>query len=366
LIIATLSLVSAFDLGLPQAVVRALSHDHDSADHRKTIWATSSVLFIATGLLSAVVVAIASYYLQVPYRAITLIFGLAVMHNLLSHYSTLPQAEGHFGYFNSKTFIVGTANTLLAAFIAWRGDGITEILTAQLLSYLIALLPLVYFSLKYFPSPWKGVASKSVAKSLITFGLKNQAGKAVGQIQSQYAKYLLAAVSPLGLSAYVIASGLVQKFAGGIAQLSSALYPASARGSGGKQITIIYRRLQLCLGLCGILVIIGYKLLGYPFLSWWLGAPQLVPLVDSLMQILVWYLAILMLTPLASTILDGRGYPEITSFFAFLTTVIEITLALILFPRFGLLSPAYAALIAVAITTPPLLIKVARVLQSNS
>jgi O-antigen/teichoic acid export membrane protein len=110
----------------------------------------------------------------------------------------------------------------------------------------------------------------------------------------------------------------------------------------------------------------GYQLVGYPFLSWWLRSGELVQLVDSLMQILVWYLAILMLTPLASAILDGKGHPEITSFFAFLTTVIEICLAIIFFPRLGLLAPAYAALIAVAVTTPALLYTTHRMVKSSS
>ena len=83
------------------------------------------------------------------------------------------------------------------------------------------------------------------------------------------------------------------------------------------------------------------------------------------MRILVWYLAILMLTPLASTMLDGHGHPGVTSFFAFITTAIEIVLALILLPHFGILAPAYGALIAVALTTPVLLYSTNRVLKSS-
>ena len=267
LIIATLSLVSVFDLGLPQAVVQALSRHHDSLDRRKSIWATSSPIFIATGLVAGVIMAIVSYGLHVQYTAIPLVFGIALLNNLLSHYTTLPHAEGHFGYFNSKTFIVGTGNTLLAAYIAWRGEGITEILTAQLFCYLLTLLSLAHFSLKYFPKPWLGVPSKSVAKSLLGFGLKNQAGKIVGQVQAQYAKFLLAGLSPLSLSSYVVASGLVQKFSGGIGQFSTALYPASARG-GQSNIRSLYHKLQFSLLALGFLIIGAYEVIGYSFLEW--------------------------------------------------------------------------------------------------
>jgi O-antigen/teichoic acid export membrane protein len=113
LILATLSLVSSFNLGLPQAVVRALSHHHLDFPKRQTIWATSSLLFILTGLIGAVIATVAAYYLHVSYAVLPIVFGLGIMHNLVAHYLTLPHAEGHFGYFNVKTFIVGTHFSLL-------------------------------------------------------------------------------------------------------------------------------------------------------------------------------------------------------------------------------------------------------------
>lgn len=361
LVIATLALVSSLDLGLSQAVTRALARNHSSSPKRQTIWATSSLLFVLTGVLAGLASVLIAYHLHLRYFTLLLIFALALINNLVAHYLTLPHAEGHFGYFNSKTFIVGTGNTLLAAYLAGRGQGIATILSFQLLTYLITLLPLVHFSLKYFPRPWQGRPSRIIIRSLLSFGLKNQAGKLVGQLQSQYGKYLLAALSPLSLSAYIVAQGLVQKLAGGITQLSTALYPASARSN----LRPLYYRLQLGLFCLSILGILGFRLWGFEFLKWWLHAPELVTLVDSVLKILVWYFALLVLSPLASTILDSHGRPGLTSLFATLTTIIEIALALYLFPRYGLFAPVYAALIAIILTTPALLIVTERVLQSK-
>lgn len=355
LIIATLTLVSSFNLGLPQAVVRALSHEHNSQRTRRAIWATSSQLFILTGLLGAAVATVVSYYLHVRYDILPLIFSLTLIGNVVAHYSTLPHAEGHFGYFNAKTFIVGTGNTLLAAYLASIGEGIREILAAQLVCYLVSMFVLAYFSLKYFPRPWQNKPSRSVAKSLISFGLKNQVGTLMGQVQAQYGKYLLATVSPFSLSAYVIATGLVQKAAGGVVQVATAIYPASARGTLSASFTRAYCRIQLILGLAGVVGVMVYRSYGLALLEWWLKIPEIVTLVHSVLTILVIYLAILVLTPLPSAILDGQGRPELTSLFAAITTIIEIATAFILFPHFGYLAPAYAALLAVALTTPVLL-----------
>jgi O-antigen/teichoic acid export membrane protein len=363
LIVASLVLVTSFDLGLPQAVVRALAKEYESFSKRQTIWATSSILFTTTGLLSGIVATlIISRFDHAP-LLLLITFALGLITSLVSHYSTLPQAEGHFGYFNAKTFIVGTGNTLVAAYLAYHGYGILTILSGQLACYFISLLVLAYFSLKFFPRPRDGKPSAVVAKSLINFGVKNQVGKVVGQIQAQYAKYLLSSVSPLSLSAYMIATGLVQKLVGGVSQLATAIYPASSRTSQIDTIRKLYHRAQFTLFALGLLGVGIYSLIGYSFLSWWLHAPELVSLVDSVMKLLVWYFAILVLMPLASSILDSQGKPEITSFFAFVTTTIEISLALLMFSKYGLFAPIYASLIALTITTPFLLIITDRVLR---
>lgn len=356
LIFAAIILVSSLNLGLPQAVTRALSRDHEFSPTRETLWATSSILFLGTGLVAAIIAVILTLALHLSPLVLLQIFALVLINNLVAHYSTLPQAEGHFGYYNAKTFIVGTGNTLLAAYLAWIGQGVPAILSMTIACYLLTLVVLVYFSLKHFPRPRAGIPSLPVARSLIAFGLKNQAGTLTGQVQSQYGKYLLSSLSPLKLSAYVVAIGLVQKLAGGVVQIATALYPASARSAGNLHLRRTYHVLQLGLFTLSILGIGLYQLIGLPFLSWWLHAPELVPLVHTIMQILVWYFAILILSPLASSILDGHGRPGLTSLFTFATATIEIVLALILFPRYGLLSPAYAALVAIIFTTPALLL----------
>ena len=106
-------------------------------------------------------------------------------------------------------------------------------------------------------------------------------------------------------------------------------------------------------------------MIGYSFLSWWLKEPTLVSLVYAVLNVFVWYLLVLILTPLPSSMLDSHGRPELTSLFAFVTTTIEIVLALILFPHYGLMAPIIGALIAAILTTPVLLLVTERVLSTN-
>lgn len=366
LILATLSLVSSLNLGLPQAVVRSLSRFHDQKSKRDSIWVTSSYLFVFTGMIASSIALVFAYYINLDTIMYPLIFALVMINYLVSHYTTLPQAEGHFGYFNAKTFIVGTGNTYLSALLAYLGYDLLIILVFQLGSYLLTLLALAYFSLKFFPKPWLLMPTLSDAKSLLSFGIKNQVGTLVGQIQAQYAKFLLSSLNPLSLSAYLIASSLVQKFAGGVVQLSTALYPASARGNLSANFSKVYRKLQISLFGLSLMALLIYKLWGLSFLTWWLNSPALVELVHSVLNVMVVYLVVLVLNPLPSAILDGRGRPELTSLFTLITAAIEITLAFVLLPSYGILAPAYSALIAVFLTTPALLLLTSRMLQSKA
>ncbi len=366
LILATLALTSSLDLGLPQAVVRELVRARNQLALRRAIWASSSILFLSSGFLIALITSAVSYYLGLASIYILLVFGLIIMQNLTSHYATLPQAEGHFGFYNTKTFIVGTANTLLAAYLSNSGFGLVGVLAALLFSYVITLFPLAYFSLKLFPKPWTYQPSMQKCRELISFGLRNQAGKLVGQIQSQYSKYLLAAASPISLTGYVLAQGLIQKTVGGVNAISSALYPRSSESSDDSKLRSIYLQLQLGLFGLGLIGVIIYYIFGQKFLLWWLNDPQLVAIMIKVLNVLIWYFVLLIPTPLASTILDGRGKPELTSIFAFITTAFEITLALVLYPQYGFMAPVYGATIALILTTPALLYCSTRVLQSKS
>jgi hypothetical protein len=187
----------------------------------------------------------------------------------------------------------------------------------------------------------------------------------MGQVGAQYAKFLLAPVSAIAVTAYSIAQGVVLKLAGGLTQLSTALYPASSAHAQSKKLQQTYHRLQLVILALSVTGLALYFSFGLRFLTWWLTDLTLVSNVHSVLIILIPYLAVLMLTPLASTILDSHNRPGLTSLFTTLTIALEITLALILLPSRGLLAPPIAALVSVVLTTPALLIVTDRTLRSK-
>jgi len=363
LLMGVIGFASAIDLGLSQAVVRALSQGSGSAvSDRSSLWTTSLLLFTLTGLLAGFLSILVISFFHLSFALLLTIFLIITFNNLLSHFLTLPQSLGRFGWFNVKTFLVGTTATLLTALLAFFGFGLLGIFFAQLLSYLVTLLLLICFSFRFFPFSRYTLPSWQSARPLLSFGWRNQVGKLIGQTGAQYGKFMLAAISPLAVSAYSLSQALVMKAASSINQLTTALYPASSRDAHQPAIRSLYHRLQIGLLVFSLLGVILFYTLGNLVLTTWLHDPSLVVAVHSVLSIFIWYFVILILTPLPSTILDSHGHPGITSFFTFLTVGLEICLAFYFLPRLGMLAPPIAGLIAVAATTPPLLLVTERVL----
>jgi len=362
LALATLAVASSFDLGLSAAVIRLLARN-DHTDHH-SIWSTSLTLFFVTGVVAASMATFAVSRIGLSPSLFPIIFFHTLATHILAHYLTLPQAHGRFDLYNLRTFIVGTANTLIAAFLASSGYGIDVLLITQLIASVITISILTHYSHHHFHLP-PVRPSRIHSRRLLGFGIKNQAGKLMGQVGAQYAKFLLAPVSAIAVTAYSIAQGVVLKLAGGLTQLSTALYPASSAHAQSKKLQQTYHRLQLVILALSVTGLALYFTFGLRFLTWWLTDLTLVSSVHSILTLLIPYLAVLMLTPLASTILDSHNRPGLTSLFTTLTIALEITLALILLPSRGLLAPPIAALVSVVLTTPALLIVTDRTLRSK-
>ena len=374
LIIATLGVVSTINLGLPLAETRLLARESTSACKKFSVWATASILFVALGVVAGLVAVTIAYYLHVNYATLGVIFCLVLINSLVTHYMTLPHAEGHFGYYNIKNFVVGSANTLIPAHLVTHPQLISQnllvhlgiidiLLRVQLLAYLVTLMCLGYFSLKYFPHPRDGVFSKPIALSLIKFGLKNQLGSVIGQIQAQYGKYLLIGLSPLTLSSYIIGTSLVQKMVGAVGQLATSFYPAASRGDDQPKLRYLYSKIQLYLFMLGLGAIVAYQYAGLPFLTWWLKDVGIATNVHSFLLVYRFYALLLLLTPMASTVVDGHGRPGMTSLFGAVAFALELIIAIAILPRYGMLAPAYAGLASLMIMTPLFLFFTGRILS---
>lgn len=106
----------------------------------------------------------------------------------------------------------------------------------------------------------------------------------------------------------------------------------------------------------GILAIILSFSIGKPFLLWWLKDEIVVEMAYPVLKIMSIYFLFNALTPIPSVILQSIGKPQVASFFAILTTVIDAIAMIILIPKLGAMGAAYSTLLSSIITVPAVLI----------
>lgn len=376
-----ISLSAVFDFGISNAVVRKLSLPHTTAEERIKTWKTSFSIFITLALIISVCLILLLQYLSgtmpifshLDRNTINLsVMALAIIvfiNHLNIHFLNLPQAEQRFDIFNSKTFLVGTANTIISAVVSGIYPNIATLFFVQLIFHILTLLFMISYSLKFFSgNDFSPEYDKKTGKELFTFGLKNFVGTLAGQVESQFSNLILGAmVSAQAITAFSIPQSIVAKGAGVVSQFAQAFFPLSASLLEKDRITKLKK---LVLGIEGLTLMGGFLAVflsftvGHSFLLWWLKDSVVVDSAFPILKILSFYFVLVSLTPIPTALLQGLNKPQIPSFFGALTVSLEIILSFLLISN-GALGVAYAFLISVCITVPAILIVTWRELESE-
>lgn len=338
--LGVLALASSIDLGLSRSVVYYLARSN-SLSERKTIFASSLILHAILGFT------LATLALLWFSKELSLLIFLTF---IVSHYQTYHESNGNFGMVNLRSFIIGTTNTILAAYLANRGLGVDQILISLSLATLITI---IIMSLN-IPSYTIYNTNKLALKNLLLYGLKLQLGKLVNTLQSQYPK-LIFATNPLAMTVYSLSSSLVAKAAGAVSQVAIAFFPYSVRSSRDHKHKKYYTYTQITLFLLGILTVTTYSFYGESLLYWWLKDESLVNHLHNFLLTYRYYGLLLVLTPLASTILDSHNRAVTSSLYALYALLIELSVTLYALPRYGVLSIAYGSLLSLLVMVPVLL-----------
>lgn len=363
---SSVPLASVFDLGLSTAAIRYLSlPDITKADKNK-IWRTSFWLFILTGIVTAIV----AFFLLLLMKNLTIFSGFNLYYFALialvlaatifvdrisAHLLVLPQSEQSFGVFNIRNIAVGSGNTIFTAILALIFPNLLAIFSLQFFFYFATALYLLWYSQKFFDGQSiRPQSDREVSKKLLNFGIKNFVGKVASQAEAQMGKYILGGnLSAAAIAIFAIPQSLVIKAAGAISQLPLALFPLSTSLISKERIIKLRRlifSLQGLIFLIGIISIIVVNRYGETLLSLWLRNPEIVKQSYPILKIMIWYFALTILTPIPTTVLDSINQPQIPSFFAVFTTIIELILMLIYVPRLGVFGAAQATVAASAVS----------------
>lgn len=340
LALGILALTTSIDLGLSRSVVYYLAKSKNQNDQSNTL-SSSLLLHTTLGFIFAVA---SSYWFSMSLGA------LIFLTFIVSHYQSYHESVGSFGIVNMRSFIVGTTNTVVAAYLSSLGYGVDLIL------FSLSLATLITIFIMSFNIPRYSILSGNISslKKILAYGLKLQLGKLVNTFQSQYPKFIFAS-NPLALTVYSLSSSLVAKAAGAVSQVAIAFFPYAITNSASRKQSRYYTFTQLALLALSVTGIISYSYFGKTLLYWWLGDESVVSSLHTFLLTYRYYGLLLVLTPLASTILDSRNMSGRSSLYAFFALVIELGVVALTYASYGVMSVAYGSLAGLLVMVPILL-----------
>lgn len=370
LIISISPILSVFDFGISQATIRFLAlPDYDEKEKTK-VWQTSFFFFLLAGLILFVAVlflfqfyffkiqSVASLITaQVPLMLV--VASTILLNHLNAHFLTLPQAKNRYDIYSLNAFIAGSANTWIAALVALVSPNLLHIFSVRLAGVALTLLTMVFYARRHYSGVILPRFHPKQFREMISFGLKSFLGRVFGSVEAYGLNFILASFIALQAVTYFsIPQSLIIKAAGGISMLTLSLFPLSTSlltKDGFEKLKRLITWLQISVFGLGLLAVGTIFLFGKPLLLLWLGDPDLVAHALPILQILSIQLFLTALTPMPTAVLESMNLPQIPSFFAFLTVLIEFSLILFLLPRFGVNGVAWALTLSASITVPTFL-----------
>ncbi|EKE00288.1 MAG: polysaccharide biosynthesis protein [uncultured bacterium] len=366
-------LASVFDFGVAVAAVRGLSFSENSEEKKLKIWQTSLFIFLFQAVILFFAVGGLLFYL---YNSMPL-FGLlnneeifplfllicltVFVNHLNSHFLNLPQAKQRFDIFNSKTFLVGSANTIFTALLTYKTSSLISFFALQLFFHLLTFLYTAIYNYKFFPGiNFLPRYDKTEGSEMLSFGLKNFIGILAGQMEAQISKFFLGFYSTAQqIASFNIPQSIVSKGAGIVSQFGQAFFPLSASLLKKEKILKLKKlffNLQMIIGLGSIVGIVLTNLYGYQFLLWWLKDVNVVNTSFPVLKILIYYFLLVALTPIPTALVQGLNKPQIASFFAVLTITFEIITLFYFVPRYQAVGAAYSFLLSSLISVPAFIV----------
>lgn len=367
------SLAAIFDFGISSAVVRKLSLPQTSRVEKIKTWKTSFAIYLILALIIFVVVISILLYLtrtmplfsHVDINTLNwsiLFLSLIVFINHLnSHLLNLPQAEQRFDIFNSKTLLVGSANTILSAILSGFYPNIALLFLLQLSFHLLTFVFMLHYCFRFFSgSDFIPGYDRKTGSELFVFGIKNFFGTLASQLEAQLPNFILGTIgSASAITSFSIPQSIVSKGAGVVSQFAQAFFPLSASLLVKERINKLKNLVLTIQGLTflgGILAIFLTFTVGHNFLTWWLHNPDVVRDVLPILKVLSFYFVLVSLTPVPTVLVQSLNMPQVSSFFAVLTVSLEVIFMLIFVPQFQALGVAYAFLSSSLISVPSFLV----------
>lgn len=367
LVLAVGAYAALLDLGLGVALVRRLAAD--AATRPDRLAPALSMALVATGALGAAV-AIA-LLMAAPWLAVLLGISPALASDFVlairltavavalapavSVLGAVPTALQRLDMLvRADTVIAGVAS-LVQIGIVLAGEGLVALAVTVLAARLASVSARVWIARRLVGGPlWRFEASYPLWAEFGRFGTLKATHQALSQLVLHLDRFLVAGfVSVSAVAYYSVALEAAQRLLVVQSNVSLAYYPVACAAAGRDTagFAALYERASRAVALFTFPLAVGMAVCAEPLLRLWVGEPFAVHAATLLQALAVAY-AGMALTAIPVNAADALDRPEIGVRFGLAGLALQVVLALLLLPRFGVLGAGLAVLGNVLIQCP--------------
>lgn len=367
LVLAIGSYAALLDLGLGVALVRRLAAD--AASRRDRLAPALSMALVATsvlGVVAAIVLVAAAPWLAallgIP-PALTADFVLAVRLSGIvvalapasSVLGAVPAALQRLDVLVRVDTVIAGVASLVQIGVVLAGEGLVALAIVGLGARLASVTARAWIARWLIGGTfWRFEASYPLWTEFGRFGTLKATHQALSQLVLHLDRFLVASfVSVSAVAYYSVALELAQRLLVVQSNVSLAYYPVAcaAAGRDAAGFAALYERASRAVALFTFPLTVGMVACAEPLLRLWVGDSFAVH-AATLLQVLAVAYAGMALTAIPVNAADALDRPEVSVRFGLAGLALQVTLALLLLPRVGLLGAGLAVLGNVLIQCP--------------
>jgi len=357
-----LGYAALLDLGLTPAVVRAIAIHALNPDQRpfSKIMGTAFSLFLGLGLLGGLaLLALAPLAvdgilhlppgLRADARFVLDLTAVGFAANLgLTLFTAVPQGLQRLDVYAGRTIFLSTLSAAAQIGAVKLGFGLRGVATGTLAVNLLGLVLFLVVARRLLPGvDIRPRFDRWALRQLAGFGAMKFVSQLASLLTFQLDRVIVAAFLPIAqVTYYAVPVTITQKMALVQASFSTVFFPAASEMHAvGDQVRLrrLYLSAQKLMLTLVLPLVVLLAVLSRPLLSAWLGPSFAAASAGILAALAVGY-GLTLLTGVPALIADATGHPHWTATAGVVYAVINLTLTIVLVPRFGAIGAAYAFL----------------------
>ena len=358
-----LGYVAFLDFGLTASVVRSVSKHNavgDRAALERTV-GTAFTLLIGLGVIGAAVIVLVAplvidSLLHVPQslkpdaRFALQVAGVGFGVNMvLVVFAGVVQGMQRLDVFAVRSVVLSTLTSASQIGAVLLGGGLRALVLATMAVSVLGFVIFLGASRRLLPGvSFRPRFDRAAVRELAGFGLFRFINQASGQVTTQFDPIVIGIFQPIAaVGYYSVPLQLTQKFHVVSDSVTSAYFPAAveihSRGDQVRMRALYIAAVKLVAVAMIFLIVVSVGYAG-PIMTVWVGSSIASMAAPSFTILAIGYgLSALIGVPAQAS--DATGHQRWTAGFAVASALLQLSLALILVPRYGPIGAAYAVVI---------------------